>query len=230
MFSSLSLAPDAGVLRFFGIFAFPLSVGILSAFAHCAAMCGPIHLFLARRRSGGLWVYHVGRVITYALIGAAAGGLGLAFGNRFGGGAGWIWVGLYLLIGLKFLGVPLWPASWGERYGRWLTHRLAPLTGASGPGLGRLLLLGLIAGFLPCVTTQAGFAWAAGTESVWQGGAGMLLLGAGTLPLFLAFPRKWFPKGKTFHILLGVGMLLLAAWRTYAMLTGGGHVHDGGCH
>jgi len=45
----------------------------LAGSPHCAAMCGPIHLFLARAGGRGLWAYHVGRVITYGGIGALAG-------------------------------------------------------------------------------------------------------------------------------------------------------------
>lgn len=208
-----------GIPAFVGIFAFPLAVGAVSSVSHCAAMCGPIHLFLARHGNGrGLWLYHTGRVITYGFLGALVGLLGWAFNAR---GIGWVWIALYVLMGLKFLGVPLWPSSWESRYGNWILMRIRPLTapGNSSRPAFLFLPLGLAAGFLPCVTTQAGLAWAAGTSSISTGAGGMLLLGAGTLPVFLAWPRKWFPgKGKLYHVILGVGMLALAAWRAYGLL------------
>jgi sulfite exporter TauE/SafE len=203
-------------LLFLGIFAFPVAAGLLSGVSHCAAMCGPIHLFLARQGGRHLWVYHAGRVMTYAGLGALAGSLARAVRVP---GSGWLWVALYVILGLKLLGVPLWPSSWGSRYGAWVLARLRPLTSQAATGSPLLLLgLGLAAGFLPCATTQAGLAWAVGTSSPATGSAGMLLLGAGTMPLFLAWPRKWFPRrGGWYHLVLGAGLLMLAAWKTWAL-------------
>jgi sulfite exporter TauE/SafE len=205
-------------LFFLGAFAFPAAAGLLSGVSHCAAMCGPIHLFLARQGGRHLWIYHAGRVFTYAGLGAGAGLLSRSVALP---GMTWIWVALYVLLGLKLVGVPLWPAAWGVRYGGWLMKGLRPLTARlAGGGRPWLLLpLGLAAGFLPCATTQAGLAWAVGSGDPVTGGTGMLLLGAGTLPLFLAVPTKWMPRrGGWFHIALGVGLLGLAAWKTYNLV------------
>ena len=136
-------------------------------------------------------------------------------------GAAWIWIALYVVMGLKILGVPLWPQSWETRYGAWLMRRLSPMmSNAESQSRSILFLpLGFAAGFLPCVTTQAGLAWAAAASNPRIGGAGMLLLGVVTLPLFLAWPRKWFPvKGSRYHILLGIGLLVLAAWRAHGVI------------
>jgi sulfite exporter TauE/SafE len=204
-----------GGLAILGAFAFPLGAGLLSGVSHCAAMCGPIHLFLARAGGRGLWAYHAGRVVTYGGIGALAGLL--AAGFRFGG-AGWVWVALYAILGLRLLGAPLWPAAWGARYGGWVSLKLRPLMARAGSGNPLVLFaFGLAAGFLPCATTGAGLAWAAGTGNPGTGGAGMMLLGAGTLPLFLAWPHKWFPRGKWYHAVLGAGLFVLAGWKVYVL-------------
>lgn len=222
-----------GALLFLGVFAFPAAAGLLSGVSHCAAMCGPIHIFLARNagtpagsagRFSNIWPYHLGRVATYTALGALAGFLAWSIPLAQ---IAWAWAALYLLMGLKLVGVPLWPAAWGARYGGWLLARLRPLgqsrNGERNPA--RLALLGLAAGFLPCATTQAGLAWAVGTADPAVGGAGMLILGAGTLPLFLVWPQQWIARhlpaamrrGNWFHMALGLGLILLAGWKLYAL-------------
>jgi uncharacterized protein len=207
-------------LFFLGVFAFPAAAGLLSGVSHCAAMCGPIHMFLARQGGEHLWVYHFSRVVTYVVLGVFAGLLSRSIPLS---GIAWVWIALYVLMGLKFMGAPIWPAAWGARYGGWVLSRLRPITGQAANGTRPLLLipLGLAAGFLPCATTQAGLVWAVGTGSPVTGGTGMLMLGAGTLPLFLAWPRKWIPRAFSergwYHIALGAGLLILAAWKTYAL-------------
>jgi sulfite exporter TauE/SafE len=209
------MTPFESALFFLGVFAFPVAAGLLSGFSHCAAMCGPIHLYLARSGGSALWVYHVARVITYTALGALAGLLSMQLPLR---GLAWVWIGLYLVLGLKLVGIPMWPAAWGVRYGAWMLAKLRPLTSRAAAGNpGVLFVLGLAAGFLPCATTQAGLAWAVGTANPVIGGTGMLLLGAGTLPLFLAVPRKWIPRGPWFHTALGIGLVILAGWKVHAL-------------
>jgi sulfite exporter TauE/SafE len=211
-------------LAFMGIFAFPAAIGALSGFTHCVGMCGPIHLFLARGAGPGLWLYHVGRITMYAILGGVVGALSRSVTPP---GMRWVWIVLFLLLGLRLLGVPLWPAAWGIRYGGWLMRRIRPLTArAAGGNKGVLYFLGLAAGLLPCATTQAGLAWAASVGSPATGAVGMALLGAGTLPVFLAVPRKWFPSGPWYHNLLGVSLIVLAAWKAYAATFAAAH----SCH
>ena len=63
-----------------------LTLGLLGGFGHCVGMCSPFVLFVSRRyvpAGGGraavvaaqLW-YTTGRIVTYAVLGAAAGALG----------------------------------------------------------------------------------------------------------------------------------------------------------
>jgi len=226
----MAMSTFEGALPFLGVFAFPVVAGLLSGVSHCAAMCGPIHIFLARNsgaadgKGAPLWPYHLGRVATYGALGAVAGLFAWSIPLAQ---VAWAWVALYLLMGLKLVGVPLWPAAWGVRYGSWVLARLRPLgrneTGRRDPL--RLAALGFAAGFLPCATTQAGFAWAVGTADPATGGLGMLMLGAGTLPLFLAWPQQWLARnlpaalrrGNWFHVALGLGLIALAGWKVYAL-------------
>ncbi len=207
-------------LGFLGIFAFPLAVGALSSVTHCAAMCGPIHFFLAQRGGpGNLWFYHAGRLVTYTALGAVMAAVGVsgrhAMGSSF---MGWLWVALYVLMALKLLGIPLWPAALSLRYGRWVQERLRPLQRQNGRGAALFFPLGLTAGFLPCATTQTGLAWSAGSGNVVFGGVGMLLLGAATLPLFAAPRRLWISKGGHFHQALALALLAFAAWKIYGLV------------
>jgi sulfite exporter TauE/SafE len=211
----MAMETPGDLLFFLGAFAFPVGVGLLSSLTHCAGMCGPIHLFLARESGRALWLYHAGRIAMYTLLGGLAGGLSRSVTFP---GMRWVWVALYLVLGLRLIGVPLWPAQWGVRYGGWLMHRLRPLTQRAASGDKNILfVLGFAAGLLPCATTQAGLAWAVASGHPVTGAAGMALLGAGTLPLFLAVPRKWIPTGTWYHDLLGVLMILLAGWKVYTM-------------
>jgi sulfite exporter TauE/SafE len=219
-----------GAFPFLGVFAFPALAGLLSGVSHCAAMCGPIHIFLARNAgtpgagAANIWPYHIGRVVTYTALGAVAGLFAWSIPLQH---IAWLWVVVFLLMGLKLVGIPLWPAAWGTRYGNWVLAKLRPL-GRNSSGersLLRLAALGLAAGFLPCATTQAGFVWAIGTADPLTGGVGMLMLGAGTLPLFLAWPQQWIARrlpaslrrSNWFHIALGLGLIMLAGWKVYAL-------------
>lgn len=58
-----------------------LLLGLLGSLGHCVGMCGPVSVLIGRGRAlsrGQLALAHLGRLSTYALLGAAAGLLGLA--------------------------------------------------------------------------------------------------------------------------------------------------------
>ena len=59
-----------------------ISLGVLGSF-HCVGMCGPIALALpvhhlnTAGKVSGLLLYHIGRALTYSIIGAVFGILGM---------------------------------------------------------------------------------------------------------------------------------------------------------
>ena len=166
--------------------------GLLGSF-HCVGMCGAIALALPGahaprgRYVAGRVLYNLGRVVTYATLGAAAGALGQ--GLRL---AGWQ-QGLSLLSGGLILLLLATPERWQSRAATALRlnvllarvkSRLAYFY--QQPSLGALFATGLLNGLLPCGLVYLALAGALSAPGV-AGAAGyMALFGLGTLPLMLA--------------------------------------------
>ena len=158
--------------------------------AHCAGMCGPLALalpptgdtrlhFLAARVA-----YNLGRIFTYALLGAIFGLLGQTF--ALAGLQRWVSLvaGAVILISLLlsprlFAGVPL------ARGVGWLKAALGTLLRRCA--LGSLFGIGLLNGLLPCGLVYAACAGATASGSFLSGIEYMILFGLGTLPMMLAF-------------------------------------------
>ncbi len=161
---------------------------------HCAGMCGAFVVF-AVGGEDSKWkaqtAYHLGRLLTYALLGALAGGLGslvdvAAKQAQWQPVAAWLAGGLMLGMGLFMLArqwskwrLPGWkpPAMLSQMLTR--GHRLAAgLTPAR-----RALAIGLLTTLLPC-----GWLWlfalrAAGTGSAAMGALVMAAFWLGTVPI-----------------------------------------------
>lgn len=194
------------------LFAAALGVGLFSSLTHCAGMCAPIHFFLAAKGGLAAYTYHFGRIITYVFLGALAGGLGHGLWHapastlsRIGASSLAL---VYALMALHWFGVLPW-AAWMERVFKPLATlarkgmRLEALRGGQAQdadagefafGLGRLARFfgaGLAGGLLPCPTTQAGLLMAIGVGHASSGALVMLVLGMGTLPVFVALRPTW---------------------------------------
>lgn len=188
-------ALDAGLLL--GL----LAAGASGSVVHCLPMCGPFVLGQVsdrlaclpsrglcqaqRLRSGVLLPYHLGRLTTYAGLGAVAavGGGGLARLPWFG----WL-TGALLLIGALLLLRQLldavrlrrlMPACWTGALAR-LAARIDRTRPTSG------FLFGLVLGLLPCGLVYAALAVAAAAATPWAGAARMLAFGFGTVPALIA--------------------------------------------
>lgn len=165
--------------------------GLLGSF-HCVGMCGAIALALPGKPSaiarhvGGRLVYNLGRITTYATLGAGAGLLGQSL--RLAGVQQSLSIASGVLI-LLLVAVP-------ER----LTARLANALGLARPlawvkaTLGRLFqqsswpalyATGVLNGLLPCGLMYLALAGALSAPGVAGAAAYMALFGFGTLPLML---------------------------------------------
>jgi hypothetical protein len=177
------------------------AVGLLSAL-HCIGMCGGIMGALSvalpestraqpARLIGFLAAYNLGRVLSYGVAGALAGGLGLTVVSGTGSGE----VGralrlaaalMMVLAGLNLAG---WLPAMGrlERLGTPLWRRLEPLAHRLVPVRtpGRAALYGAVWGWLPCGLVYAMLGVAAGQATVVGGAGVMAAFGAGTLPTLL---------------------------------------------
>lgn len=169
--------------------------------AHCFVMCGGLAGALSMRTriatAGGTSVlrdaclYQLGRLSGYTLAGALFGLLGttlqssvdlpgLAAMVRFAGGMLVVLVAIRLLCGWNLLA---WIEQWGARFWKHL-HPLVRSV-ASGRGVGRSLLLGLLWGWLPCGLVYSMLLFAALSGDALRGAAIMLAFGVGTLPAML---------------------------------------------
>lgn len=177
----------------------PLFFAVLSASligsAHCVGMCGPFAIMVLNdedsntRRAISMGWYHLGRVITYMLIGSVAGlaGSWLDQGTSLIGwqqsaawltGIGMIVFGTFALLRLMKVGSLHFQAPVGlqniVRSGFRRANKL--------PKSVRPFAIGSVTGFLPCGWLYAFLLLAIGTSSPFSGAIVMLAFWIGTVP------------------------------------------------
>lgn len=175
-----------------------LMTGFLAGFGHCIGMCGPLvstTVLDASRRT--LWqktvaqlLYHMGRITTYAWVGALMGWTG-SFVNVAGSMVGIqnavaLFAGIFMALrGLELLGVLRWKLiERVESHIGFLLHGVRPLQMVDS--VWRYYLLGLFLGLLPCGVSYSAFLGAAGTGGAASGFLFTFTFGLGTIPaLFL---------------------------------------------
>lgn len=167
--------------------------------AHCAGMCGGFVAFYAgtdqssaRQQAMSHALYHSGRLLTYALLGAIAGGLGQAV-DLAGSAAGfqqaaamlagaamvaWGLVALARAMGASLPHMPV-PAPLQRAYAAVMKGMRAK------PPHIRAASLGLASALLPCGWLYAFVVTAAGMGSAWLGAAAMAAFWLGTVPLLV---------------------------------------------
>jgi len=171
-----------------------LTLGLLGGFGHCVGMCSPFVLFVSRhyQRPGGgrgatlvsqVW-YSAGRILTYSVLGAAAGSLGgvvqLA-GSLLGlqraaavvaGGVLVVWslVALSDLVPRRAAGGALFARVAGRLKGRVPGHPFAT---------------GLFLGLLPCGLLYSALIAAVARGGTVEGAEALALFGLGTAPALL---------------------------------------------
>ena len=175
----------------------------LSGGVHCFGMCGgivgaltlglppaPGHPLLTRLPY--LLAYNSGRIASYVLAGALAGGVGAWAAHLIS--VHHAQLGLQILAGLFMILLGLYLAGWwpilsrleqaGGRLWRWiepLGRRWLPVrTPAQALGIG------LVWGWLPCGLVYSVLVWAIGAGSALNGALLLLCFGLGTLPMLLA--------------------------------------------
>ncbi len=156
--------------------------------AHCAGMCGPLALSLPHWGRGqgsfiaGRLLYNLGRIVTYAVLGASFGLLGQ--GIALAGLQRWVslTVGAMILLGLWLS--PRFarriPVTGGVQ---WLKGKFGPLL--QKRALPAMFGIGLLNGLLPCGLVYVAAAAAAATGHVVAGTQYMIAFGLGTLPMLL---------------------------------------------
>jgi sulfite exporter TauE/SafE len=177
---------------------FAFVVGLMSIL-HCLGMCGSIISALtlslpqsvrSQRRLllTYLAVYNLGRVGSYALAGALAGGLGKALAGTLALRHGHLV--LSLLGACIMAGIGLYLAGWFprfaelERIGTPLWSRLEPLARRLTPvnSLPQAFLFGAVWGWLPCGLVYSALIWSTTSGGAVEGALLMLAFGLGTVP------------------------------------------------
>ncbi|MBE9186822.1 sulfite exporter TauE/SafE family protein [Microcoleus sp. LEGE 07076] len=178
------------------------TVGFLGSFGHCAGMCGPLTVAFSLSNAGKdklvSFRFHLllnlGRIVAYALVGAAIGGLGsvlIAGGQMAGTGSGWrraialitgtmlIWFGLVQIKPDLLPRLPLLHPISHDRISNAMT-KISTQKSWWMPSA-----LGLMWGLIPCGFLYAAQIKAAETGNPILGAATMFAFGIGTLPTML---------------------------------------------
>jgi len=166
-----------------------LIFGLLGSF-HCVGMCGPIAFMLPVDRSNSfrkvsqVFMYHLGRLFAYSLIGLFFGLVGKSL-YIFG-----IQQQLSIVIGIVMIVVILLPYKTFSRYNfsKPLYKVISKVKSALGKALKKktadtFLTIGFLNGFLPCGLVYMAVFGSMASGSALQGSMYMFLFGIGTIPL-----------------------------------------------
>lgn len=170
---------------------------------HCVGMCGGFAMACGTGRDRGAW-WHLGRLSTYALLGALAGAFGAAIP-----GPGWVaaCVSAVLMVwfSLVLAGVVREPTVGVPGITRLATRA------ASRKGAGWRFVFGLANGLLPCGLVYAALAIPVAGGSPAAGALAMVAFGLGTVPALTAVTlgaRSLALRSLAFRRVLAVGVLL----------------------
>lgn len=190
---------------------------------HCIAMCGAacagIGQAAGERRNEAMWVFQLGRVLGYALLGglAAASIQGLGWLTVQSAALRPIWTLFHvaaMLLGLLLLvraQQPVWLDSAARRL--WSGAR----TLAAGRGRGAPLVVGMLWSLLPCGLLYSALLVAAMTSHLLEGAAVMALFALGTAVSMMAGPWLWLRlrgsgNGNWGVRLAGLALAISSAW------------------
>ena len=177
------------------LFLAAFSMGLFGS-PHCLGMCGGIVTAFGlsmqhvsdSKKNGLILTYHVGRLISYSLLGLIASFVGVAiFQSIMSNSAPRIVLGAVLvLIGLAMLGLPLFNQL--EKVGMRFWQSLAPIRKKVFPidSFGKALFAGLLWGFLPCGLVYGALMMAIAGNNITTGAALMFVFGLGTMPMLIA--------------------------------------------
>ncbi len=201
-------------------------VGILTSL-HCISMCGGINLsqcvsydfekieVTKFSRLKPSFLYNLGRVISYTIVGGIVGALGSVF--SFSGtakGIVAIVAGLFMIImGANMLNLFPWLRKFNPRLPKVLGNKIAYNNSKHKP-----LYVGLLNGLMPCGPSQAMQIYALATGSFIAGALSMLVFSLGTVPLMFGlgamssllsakFTKRIMKVSAVLVIFLGIIML-----------------------
>ncbi|MBU0986467.1 MAG: sulfite exporter TauE/SafE family protein [Proteobacteria bacterium] len=180
-----------------------IATGFTVGFGHCIGMCGPIAVSLSldlKHRSiwGPHLLYHSGRIMTYAVLGAIMGVTG-SF-TRVSAGIAGIQKGVMIFAGMVIVMMGFAMTGWvplGRIFGDYYNpHGVISRSYGKLSGLKSTfayLPLGLLLGLLPCgpvytaliAAVRTGMEAESSIEAVFAGAGLMISFGLGTVPALL---------------------------------------------
>ena len=201
-------------------------IGLLTS-VHCVGMCGGINLSQcipqtamdgSARKSAALrpsFLYNLGRVISYTVIGGVVGALGsvISFTGAMRGIVQLL-AGVFMVImGINMLGVFPILRKFAPRIPRVFSSRVNAGKGKSNSPF----YVGLLNGLMPCGPLQAMQIYALSTGSPLKGALSMLLFSLGTVPLMFTlgalssvltkrFTHRVMTVGAALVVILGITM------------------------
>lgn len=191
-------------------------VGLLTGF-HCVSMCGGFVIsYTAKDAQEGKksykshFMYGLGKIISYTLIGAAFGLLGsiIVFTPLIRGIAG-ILAGAFLIIfGLNMLNIFPWLRKIRIKTPSFINR----FVGKESEKHNSPLIIGLLNGLMiACGPLQAIYIMAAGTGSMFEGAKLLFVFALGTLPVMLGFGffTSFISKTATHKILKASGVIVI---------------------
>lgn len=195
-------------------------IGLLTS-VHCVAMCGGINLSqciphdeTAKENSNFLstlkptFLYNLGRVISYTIVGFIVGGLGsiITFSNTVQGILKLI-AGIFMVImGANMLNIFPWLRKLNPRLPSVFTRLIDKKKASSTSPL----FVGLLNGLMPCGPLQAMQIYALSTGNPFAGAYSMFLFSLGTVPLMFGLGALSTALGKKFtHKVMTAGAVLV---------------------
>lgn len=164
-------------------------LGLLGSF-HCVGMCGPIAFMLPVSRDNSvkkflqIFLYHLGRLLAYSLIGLAFGMIGKSL-YLFG-----MQQQLSIAAGILMIVVIVIPSEIFAKYN--ISRPLYRIIGKIKSSLGAALkkktpdtffTIGFLNGFLPCGLVYMAVFGAIASGALFEAGMYMVFFGLGTIPL-----------------------------------------------
>lgn len=208
-------------------------IGLVTS-VHCVAMCGGINLSqcIPRGEAGGeqsraaafipTFLYNLGRVISYTVIGFLLGLIGMLIGGDTSVGLPTMLQGILKLVagvfmvimGINMLGLFPWLQRFTPRMPQIFAHKVNQEKSRSHSPL----IVGLLNGLMPCGPLQSMQIVALASGNPFAGALAMFLFSLGTVPLMFGlgsivsalgkkFTSKVMTVGAVLVVVLGLAML-----------------------
>jgi len=167
---------------------------------HCIGMCGGLVSAVSMNRKqvwwSGLFVYQIGRVSTYALLGLLVGLSGAALSSFGGEMVQHLMAGIAGVLMIVFaLNLAGWLPDPLRHFGMWASRKtgLAPLAArvSAGSRMVGWYAFGLVNGLLPCGLVYAALSLALAAGNAVSATLMMASFGLGTIPAMMFVPSMF---------------------------------------